>query len=65
MTYVNNRLARKKKCGEIRAKKEKPMKSPLLLGIETHFATVRDPRQYGKVDHPLINIIFITLCGVV
>jgi predicted transposase YbfD/YdcC len=40
------------------------MKSPLLLGIETHFAAVSDPRQYGKVDHPLINIIFITLCGV-
>jgi hypothetical protein len=36
----------------------------LLLNIETHFAVVNDPRQYGKVDHPLINIIFITLCGV-
>ena len=40
------------------------MKSPLLEGIETHFEEVRDPRQQGKIDHPLINIIFITICGV-
>jgi predicted transposase YbfD/YdcC len=40
------------------------MKSPLLEGIETHFEEVRDPRQYGKIDYPLINIIFITICGV-
>jgi hypothetical protein len=40
------------------------MKSPLLEGMETHFAEVQDPRQHGKIDHPLINIIFITICGV-
>lgn len=40
------------------------MKSSLLEGIETHFEEVRDPRQHGKIDHPLINIIFITICGV-
>jgi predicted transposase YbfD/YdcC len=40
------------------------MKSPLLEGIETHFKEVRDRRQHGKIDHPLINIIFITICGV-
>ena len=40
------------------------MTSPLLLEIETHFKEVREPRQYGKIDHPLINIIFITICGV-
>lgn len=40
------------------------MKSSLLEGIETHFAEVRDPRQHGKIDHPLINILFITICGV-
>jgi len=31
--------------------------------IQTHFACVDDPRQYGKIEHPLINIIFITICG--
>lgn len=40
------------------------MKSPLLEGIENHFEEVRDPRQYGKIDHPLLNIIFIVICGV-
>lgn len=40
------------------------MKSPHLEEIETHFAGVRDPRQPGKIDHPLINILFITICGV-
>lgn len=40
------------------------MKSPLLEGIKSHFAEVQDPRQHGKIDHPLINIIFITICGV-
>lgn len=40
------------------------MKSPWLSGIESHFEEVREPRQYGKIDHPLINIIFITICGV-
>jgi predicted transposase YbfD/YdcC len=40
------------------------MTSPLLSGIKSHFEEVRDPRQYGKIDHPLLNIIFITICGV-
>lgn len=40
------------------------MTSPFLEGIETHFAEVKDPRQFGKVEHPLINIIFLTICGV-
>lgn len=31
--------------------------------IKTHFAGVGDPRQSGKVDHPLINIIFLTICA--
>ena len=39
------------------------MTSLSLEGIKTHFATVQDPRQFGKVTHPLINIIFITICG--
>jgi len=40
------------------------MKSPHLEKIDTHFAGVQDPRQPGKIDHPLINILFITICGV-
>ena len=40
------------------------MKSPLLSGMESHFEAVREPRQYGKIEHPLLNIIFMTICGV-
>lgn len=40
------------------------MKSSYLEEIETHFAGVQDPRQHGKIDHPLINILFIIICGV-
>jgi predicted transposase YbfD/YdcC len=32
--------------------------------IHEAFSHLKDPRQVGKTDHPLINIIFITLCGV-
>ncbi len=32
--------------------------------IHEHFAEVKDPRQPGKIEHPLINIIFVTICGV-
>lgn len=32
--------------------------------IKIHFAGVKDARQVRKVDHPLMNIIFITICGV-
>lgn len=32
--------------------------------LQQHFENVEDPRQFGKVDHPLINIIFITICAV-
>ncbi len=35
-----------------------------IESIHEHFADVNDPRQQRKVDHPLINIIFITICGV-
>jgi len=40
------------------------MTSLAIESINEHFASVNDPRQQGKVDHPLINIIFITICGV-
>ena len=32
--------------------------------LQQHFENVQDPRQFGKVDHPLINIFFITICAV-
>jgi hypothetical protein len=47
-----------KKYGDIRANKEKAHAIPLLLNIETHFAVVNDPRQYGKVDHPAYKYHF-------
>lgn len=34
-----------------------------VASIHDHFSDVQDPRQQGKVEHPLINIIFITICG--
>jgi predicted transposase YbfD/YdcC len=40
------------------------MNSEVVATIKEHFGAVRDPRQPGKVEHPLINIIFITICGV-
>lgn len=40
------------------------MTSSPIESINEHFADVNDPRQQGKVDHPLIDIIFITICGV-
>jgi predicted transposase YbfD/YdcC len=40
------------------------MSIEVVATIKEHFSEVRDPRQPGKVEHPLINIIFITICGV-
>lgn len=34
-----------------------------IKSIQEHFSDVQDPRQQGKVGHPLINLIFITICG--
>ena len=39
------------------------MNSSPTASIHEHFADVQDPRQQGKVEHPLINLIFITICG--
>ena len=39
------------------------MSSSPIESIQAHFADVQDPRQQGKVEHPLINLIFITICG--
>jgi predicted transposase YbfD/YdcC len=32
--------------------------------IHEAFNDLRDPRQLGKVEHPLINVIFITICAI-
>ncbi len=40
------------------------MSNEVVSTIKEHFGEVRDPRQFGKVEYPLINIIFITICGV-
>jgi hypothetical protein len=40
------------------------MSIEVVATIKEHFGEVRDPRQPGKVEHPLINIIFLTICGV-
>ena len=42
-------------------------KSPTLQKTTIHeaFGTMYDPRQAGKVVHPLINILFIALCATV
>ena len=35
------------------------------LSIMTHFESLPDPRQSGKVEHKLIDIIIITICAVI
>ena len=40
------------------------MSLDVVATLKEHFGEVRDPRQPGKVDHPLLNIFFITVCGV-
>jgi len=33
------------------------------LAIEEAFATLQDPRQAGKVEHRLMDILILALCG--
>lgn len=40
------------------------MSLDVVATLKEHFSEVKDPRQPGKVEHPLLNIIFITVCGV-
>ena len=35
-----------------------------IESINKQFDKIEDPRQSVKIDHPLINIIFMTICGV-
>lgn len=39
------------------------MTSSPIESIQEHFCDVEDPKQQRKVAHPLINLIFITICG--
>lgn len=39
------------------------MESAAIATIETHFGNVEDPRMVRKTDHPLLNILVITICG--
>jgi len=38
--------------------------SPTAL-IETHFGTLRDPRALHSIDHSLLDILIITICGTI
>lgn len=38
--------------------------SPTAL-LETHFDTLPDPRAAHSIDHKLIDIIVITICGTI
>ena len=31
--------------------------------IHEAFDALQDPRQEWKVEHPLVNLIFLTVCG--
>jgi DDE_Tnp_1-associated len=38
--------------------------SPTAL-IETHFGTLQDPRALHSLEHKLIDIVIITICGTI
>lgn len=40
------------------------MSDVVQAGIIEHFSSIQDPRMVGKTDHLLIDIIVITVCGV-
>ncbi len=33
--------------------------------IQSHFSSIKDKRQAGKIEHALIDIIILCICGVV
>jgi hypothetical protein len=37
----------------------------MLHLLQTHFSSIRDKRQTGKIEHSLIDIITLCICGVV
>ena len=43
--------------------KRSRMKENLKIGIFTE--NIKDYRQQGKIDHPLENIVFITIAAVI
>ena len=40
------------------------MTSKTETTIHQAFSNLNDPRQEEKVEHPLINIVFIAVCGI-
>ncbi len=38
--------------------------SPAAL-IETHFGSLRDPRAAGRIEHKLIDILIVSICGTI
>jgi predicted transposase YbfD/YdcC len=42
-----------------------PAKVPLPTGIQEHFSSIKDPRMKKKIRHKLLDIIVITICGVI
>ena len=40
------------------------MKQTSQTTIHEAFGELEDPRQAWKVEHPLVNLIFLTICGV-
>ena len=39
------------------------MKKDISRSFETHFSTLKDPRINRKKLYPLIEILFVVLCG--
>lgn len=48
----------------IRKKEPIPMSIDVIATLKEHFIDLKDPRQLSKVDHPLLNILFLTITGV-
>jgi predicted transposase YbfD/YdcC len=44
---------------------EEEMSQAPLTSLSEHFAGLTDPRVEGRTDHPLVNIIVITVCAVI
>lgn len=42
-----------------------PMSSTPLSSLKTHFGQVHDPRAQHSIDHPLLDIMLITICAVI
>ena len=48
-----------------RAKGVEPMAVSFVERIENHFEKVTDPRVHRGTDDPLIEMVFVALCGAI